>query len=217
MFINTQAEKNKYQYIEFFDADEIKQGQIKRALSFYKKIKQLDFRKELNSLIKYGLRKYEDYYINHDDDNFVLYQKYSRKDVCRLLNWERDESATLYGYRIKYGTCPIFVTYKKKEDISDSTKYKDEFINETIFSWMTRSTGAWRKEAETIMNYKENNLKIFLFIKKSDGEGSDFYYMGRTYPIECNETINTNGAPIMNITLKLEHAVRSDIYDYFIK
>ena len=217
MFINTQAEKNKYQHIEFFDADEIKQGQIKRALSFYKKIKQLDFRKELNSLIKYGLRKYEDYYINHDDDNFVLYQKYSRKDVCRLLNWERDESATLYGYRIKYGTCPIFVTYKKKEDISDSTKYKDEFINETIFSWMTRSTGAWRKEAETIMNYKENNLKIFLFIKKSDGEGSDFYYMGRTYPIECNETINTNGAPIMNITLKLEHAVRSDIYDYFIK
>ena len=105
----------------------------------------------------------------------------------------------------------------KERDISDSTKYKDEFINETIFSWMTRSTGAWRKEAETIMNYKENNLKIFLFIKKSDGEGSDFYYMGRTYPIECNETINTNGAPIMNITLKLEHAVRSDIYDYFIK
>ena len=217
VFINTQSEKNKYQHVEFFDEKDIKRGQYKRALSFYTRISQLSFQKELSNLIEYGLKKYMDLYSNHDTDNFVLYQKYSRKDVCRLLNWEKDDSATLYGYRIKNNTCPIFVTYEKKEDISESTKYKDEFINQSIFSWMTRSTGAWRKEADTIMNYNNNNLKIFLFIKKSDGEGSDFYYMGRTYPIESNETINTNGAPIMNITMKLEHAVRNDIYDYFIK
>ena len=95
-FIKTQSEKNKYQYIEFLDAYEIKQSQYRRALSFYKRINQLDFQMELNNLIAYGLKKYEDFYNDHDGDNFVLHQKYSRKDVCRILNWERDDSATLY-------------------------------------------------------------------------------------------------------------------------
>lgn len=31
---------------------------------------------------------------------FTLYQKYSRKDVCRLLNWQKDVSAPMYGYRV---------------------------------------------------------------------------------------------------------------------
>ena len=61
-----------------------------------------------------------------DDLGLSLYQKYSRKDICRLLNWEKDESSTVYGYKIKYDTCPIFVTYHKKEDIAKSTMYDDK-------------------------------------------------------------------------------------------
>ena len=56
-----------------------------------------------------------------------------------MLNWEKDESSTVYGYKIKYDTCPIFVTYHKKEDIAKSTMYEDAFVNNQIFSWMTRS------------------------------------------------------------------------------
>lgn len=44
---------------------------------------------------------------------FKLYGSYTRKDVCRILNWAKDESAVVYGYRVKYNTCPIFVTYKR--------------------------------------------------------------------------------------------------------
>lgn len=62
-------------------------------------------------------------------------------------------------------------------------------------------------------------MKIFLFIKKHDEEGSDFYYMGRVTPVEWREMViqNDNGQelPIMNFKLKLEHSVRSDIYEYF--
>lgn len=84
------------------------------------------------------------------------YQKYFRKDVCRLLNWEHDDSSTLYGYRIKYNTCPIFVTYEKQEDIASSTKYEDRFINEQIFSWMTRSkVSKDSPEALQLMRFKE--------------------------------------------------------------
>ncbi len=221
-FINTQAEKSKYECIEFFDQKEIRYRQLGRALSFYEKLSQLDFRMELANLLKYGLRKYEDLYKNHDENNLVLYQKYSRKDVCRLLNWERDDSSTIYGYKIKNGTCPIFVTYEKKEDISSSTKYEDKFINNKIFSWMTRSRVSINSpEAQEIINSNNNGLKIFLFIKKSDGEGTDFYYMGKVKPIEWTETtiIDDNGKklPIMNFQFEMEHDVRNDIYDYFTK
>jgi superfamily II DNA or RNA helicase len=222
-FINTQSEKNKYQYIEFFDRQDInnnKQKQITRAITFYNSLSQISFKTELNNLIEYSLRKYVDLYLDHDEDNLVLYQKYSRKDVCRILNWEKDDSSTIYGYRIKYGTCPIFVTYEKKEDIASSTKYEDQFINNRIFSWMTRSKVSEKStEAQELINAKQNGLKMYLFIKKSDGEGTDFYYMGKVKPVEWTETtiVNDKGntLPIMNFKMELEHEVRNDIYDYF--
>ena len=222
-FVNTQSEKNKYQNIEFLDKQDIEnnsQKQITRAVTFYSKLSEMNFKTELNNLIEYSLRKYKDQYMEHDEDNLVLYQKYSRKDVCRILNWEKDDSSTIYGYRIKYNTCPIFVTYEKKEDISSSTKYEDQFINNRIFSWMTRSKVSEKStEAQELINSEQNGLKVYLFIKKSDGEGSDFYYMGKVRPIEWTETTIENDKghtlPIMNFKMELEHEVRNDIYDYF--
>ena len=75
-------------------------------------------------------------------------------------------------------------------------------------------------ESQEIIKHKENGLKILLFIKKSDDEGTDFYYMGKIKPIEWNETNISNDKgkklPIVNFNMELEHAVRNDIYDYFI-
>ena len=62
-------------------------------------------------------------------------------------------------------------------------------------------------------------MKIYLFVKKSDGEGTDFYYMGKVEPVSYRQTVIQNDKgkdlPIVNFELKLEHEVRSDIYDYF--
>ena len=219
----TQTEKSKYLAVEFFETEE--QGKIrflKRVESFYQKIKRQPFKQELQNLISYGLKRYRDCYYNHDEDNLVLYEKYSRKDICRILNWEKDDSSTIYGYRIKYNTCPIFVTYEKKDNIANSTKYEDQFINDQVFSWMTRNrVNINSREAQELIHHAENGLKIYLFIKKSDGEGSDFYYMGRVIPIDYEETTIVNDAgtklPIMNFQMKLEHSVRGDIYEYFTK
>lgn len=222
-FLNTQSEKKKYLSVGFFEPQEQRELRfLKRVESFYQKIKREPFKQELQNLISYGLKKYRDCYSKHDEDNLVLYEKYSRKDVCRILNWKKDDSSTMYGYRIKYNTCPIFVTYEKKEDIASSTKYEDQFISEQIFSWMTRSKVNMNSpEAKELINYEENGLKIYLFVKKSDGEGSDFYYMGKVTPFRWRETtiLNDKGhqLPIMNFQMKLEHSVRSDIYEYFTK
>ena len=222
-FLNTQSEKKKFLQVEFFVPEEVGTHRFfERMEPYYQELCREPFMKELKNLINYGLRKYEDCYFEHDEDNLVLYEKYSRKDICRILNWEKDDSSTIYGYRIKYNTCPIFVTYEKKDDITSSTKYEDQFINNQVFSWMTRSkVNLNSTETRELINYAENGLKIYLFIKKSDGEGSDFYYMGRVTPFDWRETtiLNDKGKqlPIMNFQMKLEHSVRSDIYEYFTK
>jgi hypothetical protein len=221
-FMNTQSEKKKYASVTFIEEKISGASMARRAESFYKNMLHDNFTRELENLIEYGLRRYQDMYRDHDENHLVLYQKYSRKDVCRILNWEKDDSSTIYGYRIKYNTCPIFVTYEKKEDIANSTKYEDQFIDQQIFSWMTRSkVSIDSPESQQLIHYQENNLKIYLFIKKSDGEGTDFYYMGKVKPVHWEETVIENDRgqklPIMNFQLMLEHSVRNDIYEYFTK
>lgn len=183
-----------------------------------KSFNNVEFRQEVVNLIEFGLKKYRDSYKTHDEYGFVLYEKYSRSDVCRLLNWDKDEYSTMYGYKVKHGTCPIFVTYEKKEDIADSTKYPDHFQDESTFIWATRNKRTLESdEVQKILHSERDGLLVPLFIKKSDDEGSSFYYMGMVKPIAWEETtINHEGKdlPIVHFTFRMDTEVRSDIYDY---
>lgn len=220
-------EKAKYDNVIFFKQENTDFSNINEKIFISKDFKQLlshnVFYNHLMDLIDYSLKRYQDKFSKPTGNvNLKLFEKYSRKDVCRLLNWPHDDSSTLYGYRIKHNTCPIFVTYKKDEDISDTTKYQDEFINKQYFSWMTRSKIRLdSKEAQLINDYANSGLKIYLFIKKSDDEGKDFYYFGTVTPQESNQTTisDKNGKlwPIVNFKFKLDYNVRDDLFNYFIK
>ena len=99
-------------------------------------------------------------------------------------------------------------------------EYEDEFINNQVFSWMTRSrVSADSIESRKLIASSDSGLKILLFVKKSDGEGTDFYYMGQMTPVEWQQTSILNDAgkalPIMNFKFEMDHSVRDDIYDYF--
>jgi len=183
-------------------------------------LKKPVFRIFLNDIISYGKTTFNSGYSKESFiDGFKLYYKYSRKDACRILNWESDESSTVYGYRIKNNTCPIFVTYNKEEHISESTKYKDEFINSRQFSWMTRSRVKMdSKEITELQNYEKTGLRILLFIKKSDSEGSDFYYMGDMLPSSFTPTTIKNDhkvdLPIVNIKYRLKQPVEEKMFEY---
>lgn len=219
-FINSPVDKKKFETVELLNKEYLEKGLVSRASLFESKLKKCEFYRELINSIDYGVMKYKTSYRKHDEDNLVLYQKYSRKDVCRILNWKSDESSTMYGYRIKHNTCPIFVTYHKKEDISSSTKYEDTFINHGLFSWMTRpNVKITSKETEQIINYETNDLQLYLFIKHSDGEGSDFYYMGKVRPIKWRETVTLNDnnkeLSIVNFIMEMQNPARADLYEYF--
>lgn len=215
-FMNTQSEKKAYSGIELvaFEGDRIGAG-----VSLEDCLSSLSFREALLDVIEFGLRRYEEKYATAEGC-FKLYEKYTRKDACRLLNWPTDDSATVYGYRIKHGSCPIFVTYNKQEDIASSTQYEDQFIDPDTFSWMTRSRVTLESsEAQQIINAQENGLDLHLFAKKSDSEGGDFYYLGPVVPKSWHQTTILDdagrGLPIVNFILQMETTVKDDIYEYF--
>ena len=217
-FLNS-TDLKKYNYTYFL---EYRNGIIQRS-DFLNKCIDKEFIEIINDLLIYSFMEYKDNYSNtYLNTNLNLYQKYSRKDACRLLNWENDESSVVYGYKIKHNTCPIFVTYDKKHDIDESIKYEDEFLDRNYFSWMSKNNRSIKSpDVSQIINQKNNNLKIDLFVKKADADGTDFYYLGELEHIQHMETEIKNNdnklLPIVNIKFKLKNLVREDIFDYLTK
>ena len=148
-------------------------------------------------------------------------EKYTRKDACRLLNWEKEEQSTIYGYKIKHQTCPIFVTYHKGEDVEASVNYGDSFISPEVFHWYTRSRRTTKsEEVRKIIEAEEREIDIHLFVKKDDDEGGDFYYLGEVKPdqesIQDTTMLNQDGQklPVVTMNLLLQESVDQQIYDY---
>ena len=172
--------------------------------------------KHFEDIITYALLKYENMF--HDENPFKLYEKYSREDVLRLLNWKYFMNGqNIGGYKIKYNTCPIFVTYNKAEDISQTINYDDHFINKETFYWMSRDNRKTSSaELEPLINY--NSLDVELFIQKNNDEGIEFYYIGKLTPLKYKQlyrNIDGKDKPIVNFTFKINTPVKDELYDYF--
>lgn len=143
---------------------------------------------------------------------------YSRKEVCWLLNWPDNHESTLYGYKkdSTTATMPIFVTYHKDDDVSESTKYEDEFTSPLTMHWYTKSNRTLRSsELAPIIN---NELALHLFVKKDDADGTDFFYMGQvdTQNHEQVEMPGNDGKALNVVTMDLElrSPVEQGLYDY---
>ena len=130
---------------EIYDLDilSLVNGSFILSKEFKSHLNNIDFKAFLLDSIDYSIHSFDNLF---DKDNwqngFVLYRKYSRKDVFRILNVSENPVAqNVGGYLvIPDGTHgPIFVNYHKEEHISESTKYVDEFVNNKEFDWMSKS------------------------------------------------------------------------------
>ncbi|MBL1230243.1 DEAD/DEAH box helicase [Enterococcus sp. BWB1-3] len=155
-------------------------------------------------------------------ENALTYNEvYTRQDVCRLLNWENDEKGTMYGYRIKYNTCPIFINYHKDDSIENSVKYEDELINRHTLLWYTKANRTREsKDVKLIEDYKESGLAIHVFVQKEAKQSSEFVYLGRGFPKldtvkqQVVEDKNGKDTDIVSIEMNLEQPVPIETYDF---
>lgn len=218
----TQNDKKKYGGIKYVELDKSK-NQISRTAEYENLLKSSIYKAELLDCLSYGIKRAS---LKPDEvlenDNLILYRKYTRKDVCKLLNWKSDCSSTIYGYKTETSypeySCPIFVTYKKSDEISDTTKYDDVFIDNSRFSWMSRSrrTSA-SDEVAKIIAQPQNNIRVMLFVKKNDDEGSDFYYLGDMHYDSFEDTkMNTadGKVDVVNIQFDMKTPVPQNLYNY---
>ena len=150
---------------------------------------------------------------------FTRGRQYSRKDACRLLLWEKNNQATIFGYRVeaKTATCPIFVTYHKAANVSASTAYEDELVDRSTMMWFTRSRR--NLESAEVKAIVENRVVPYVFAKKDDAEGSDFYYLGRatSSDAELAEMKSDEGETldVVRMRLTFDEPIDAGVFDYF--
>ena len=182
------------------------------------------FKQYLQDSIDYSIHRF-DKLLEHGvwQNGFVLYGKYSRKDVFRVLNVAVNPVAqNVGGYVVSSdGThCPIFVNYHKDDDISESTKYEDEFINNKEFSWMSKSNRKLESNDVQAIQGNRERIRRPLFIKKSNDEGLEFYYMGDVEPQKDKTEQSTmqagNGknVSVVKFIFSLSTPVADEMYQY---
>ncbi len=171
-----------------FEIIKIDEEQITLQGSFETFTNNQLFIKFLSDNVEYAIQNFnKNFDLSKFHDGFLLYQKYSRKDVIRILNWSKNPVAqNIGGYIVSADqtNCPIFVNYHKEDHISSSTKYEDHFINNYEFAWMTKSNRTLQSREVQLIKNHQNNFRMPLFVKKNNDEGLEFYYMGDMSPVE---------------------------------
>lgn len=159
-------------------------------------------------------------------DGFVLYRKYSRKDVFRILNWEENPVAqNVGGYMVhpERRDCAAFINYHKDDSISVTTQYEDAFVDRGHFDWMSKSKRKLSSpDVVAITGHVALGMRIPLFVKKHNDEGQDFYYMGDMEHLPGQVKLTVMGdkskgeieTTAVRMGFKLSHVVEPGIYRY---
>ena len=123
-FTSKDEEYQKYKTIEIMDYDE-KQG-VRCFASYANCLLDNEFNTQVKDIINVGLARYRDKYAHGkvEQTPFVLYEKYSRRDVSLLMNCGKDMSSTMYGMSRIGDDVFIFITYHK-EEAEEGKNYAD--------------------------------------------------------------------------------------------
>lgn len=212
---------------KIYDLDilKIENGNFVFSSIFLSYLVQDNFKNFLMDSTEYSIHEFDRLFVSENWQNgFVLYRKYSRKDVFRILNVSENPVAqNVGGYLVSPDNahCPIFVNYHKEAHISESTKYEDEFLNNKEFYWMSKSNRTINSNDVQSILGKKGAIRLPLFVKKNNDEGIEFYYMGEVSPeleqVEETSMNNNNGIqiPVVKILFNLMNPVNTNLYDYF--
>lgn len=220
-FVSKEEEYQKYCHIDIVNNDE--SMMLRRMMAFAERLKHMEFNRQVEDIIEVGLRRYrEKYHVGRTEDSpFVLYEKYSRRDVSLLMNCGKDLSSTMYGMKRIGDDVFIFVTYHKEESADDEKSYvdgkpdyADAFEDNIIFRWDSQiGRGVDSSYMEDVCTAARKHL----LVKKSDAE-TNFYYMGLfdVIDVKADTKKDNNGKDrdIAKVTMQMRHSVRDDLLRY---
>ena len=222
-FLPAETQKKKYSNSVFVQKQDEK---IVATDSFMKQLGDETFVKLLQELLDYGIYRYKKNVgpYKYKNTDLVLYQKYSKSDVCRLLNWDKNINAQNIGgyfYDEKTKTLPVYITYRKDEEIADTQKYKDRFEGNGSFISTSKpgrglAGGKRKADSREVTYFYDKETSIYLFLQK-DKKETDYYFMGelniygKPEEVFRQETQDT----VLEFHYDLDVPSREDLYDYF--
>lgn len=62
--------------------------------------------------------------------------------------------------------------------------------------------------------YPQNHIRILLFVKKDDAEGTDFYYLGKMNYNSFEDTTMKSGESVVKIRFEMETPVPQNPFNY---
>ena len=219
-FVSKEAEYQKFRQIDILENDQ--SGMIRRLKSYTERLAHIQFYTQVEDIIKVGIARYKDKYFPGRivDSPFVLYEKYSRRDVSLLMNCGKDLSSIMYGMKRIEDDVFIFITYHKEESqdeknyVDGKPDYADTFEDDLIFKWDSQiGKGLDSSYMKDVLEAERKHL----LVKKSDAETS-FYYMGQFTVVEARNARKEDNRgrmqPITKVTMKMQHPVREDLLRY---
>ncbi|MCM1467788.1 MAG: DUF3427 domain-containing protein, partial [Alistipes sp.] len=219
-FVSKDEEYQKFSHMDLLKYD--KEKSIQRMESFSERLTHMEFNRQIKDIVSVGLCRYKDKYMRHEGNEtpFVLYEKYSRRDVSLLMNCGKDLSAIMFGMKRIGDDVFIFVTYHKeqagdeKNYVDGKPDYADAFDDNVTFRWDSQmGKGINSSYMSDVITAPRKHL----FVKKSDVEGN-FYYMGQFDIINMKEAQKENNKGkkevITKVQVKMRHAVRDDLLRY---
>ena len=201
-------------------------GELKLSHSFAAMLGDPYFESCVMDALDFGIARARSRYSNrYKETDFVLNEKYSREDVARLLNWNKEpnyQNIGGYFYDQETKTFPVFIDYEKDPSISITTQYEDRFVSDRRLIAISKSNRSLRSnEITRLAEADSNGMKCYLFMRKNKNDkdnGKEFYFLGEMRPTgEFTQIVMEDGkTSAVEIVYNLEEPVRPDLYDYFL-
>ena len=219
-----ESSKKNYESCVFIEKEDTEE-EYGISKNFDQMLNNIEFYNIVKELISFGISRYKSNYQNrYQNTDFVLYQKYTYEDVCRILGWKKNLSSIMNGYLLdkQTKTFPVFVNYDKSENISDTTKYEDHFISANKLIAISKSGRSIKSEdVQNLLHARERGIDVQLFVRKNkdDKISKEFYYLGRMHASGLtNEfTMANTDKKAVEIEWILDTPVREDVYEYIVR
>ncbi len=216
------AAKEAFAGIKFIEKNE---NDFCIAREFLKLLEDEEFYRQIKDVVDFGFIRNKNYFgERYKDTSFCLYSKYTYEDVCRLLDWDKNEvplNIGGYKYDKNTNTFPVFVNYDKDDDVVATQRYEDRFADERTLVWISKSGRTSNSDdVKAALHADDLGIKMDLFVRKNkdDHTSKEFYYLGRLHANGKFKdfTMPNTEKTAVEITYNLETPVRQDIYDYLV-
>ncbi len=218
-FVASDAVAKRYASANFVTR---KNNTFYRTFDFEQMLKNSTFREHLEEVLQFAISRNEKGYTNtYKGTDLVIGKKYTYEESFKGLHWQ-DNTVALnvggYKYDKDTNTFAVYINYHKAEDIADSIKYEDEFLDqEHLLAFSKSKRYLTSGDIEQLRNIEDNGMKVYLFVRKNkeDDESKEFYFLGEMVPTQqYEEVVMPSKHSAVKIYYRLLQPVPKDLYDY---